>query len=295
MRHNASDDVTLDPGEPAPAVGDTLPAFTVHGLGGGVTLFERRPHEHSLTFGDREPDRRALRRVLERDLLPPGAGAELHRELPRQVLRRGQSRQSARREPETVARHQPGGVDRRRDRSYSGAGSSDSLRRDPGLRHVGDAGNLALQLRHQCPRSSRSPGSPRSGRRSTGASRPAWRSGSRASDGACRARRPPGRPCSRTPTACRSPPCIARVRPVRRSTWTIDMPRRDAVPSGLAVLESRARPGASPSPAPAAMPARSAPRCRAPNRVIAHSSPSASARRRRPAPRPPQTRYASEG
>ncbi len=51
MRHNASADISLEPGEPAPAVGDTLPAFTIHGLGGGVVLFQRESHEHSLTFG----------------------------------------------------------------------------------------------------------------------------------------------------------------------------------------------------------------------------------------------------
>ncbi len=51
VRHNASADITLEPGEPAPAVGNTLPAFTIHGLGGGVILFQRESHEHSLTFG----------------------------------------------------------------------------------------------------------------------------------------------------------------------------------------------------------------------------------------------------
>ena len=51
LRHNASADISLEPGEPAPAVGDTLPAFTVHSLGGGVILFQHGSQEHSLTFG----------------------------------------------------------------------------------------------------------------------------------------------------------------------------------------------------------------------------------------------------
>lgn len=51
LRHNWSADISLEPGEPAPAVGETLPAFTLHGLGGGVVLFERGGQEHSLTFG----------------------------------------------------------------------------------------------------------------------------------------------------------------------------------------------------------------------------------------------------
>lgn len=32
-------------------MGDTLPAFTIHGLGGGVILYQRGTQEHSLTFG----------------------------------------------------------------------------------------------------------------------------------------------------------------------------------------------------------------------------------------------------
>ena len=51
MRHNASADISLEPGEPAPAVGDTLPAFTIHGLSGGVVLFQRGTQVHSLTLG----------------------------------------------------------------------------------------------------------------------------------------------------------------------------------------------------------------------------------------------------
>ena len=51
LRHNWSADITLEPGEPAPAVGDELPAFTIHALGGGVILFQRDSQEHALTFG----------------------------------------------------------------------------------------------------------------------------------------------------------------------------------------------------------------------------------------------------
>ncbi|MEO7793920.1 MAG: TonB-dependent receptor [Thermoanaerobaculia bacterium] len=50
VRHNWSAEISLEPGEPAPAVGDTLPAFTIHGLGGGVILFTRGTQEHALTF-----------------------------------------------------------------------------------------------------------------------------------------------------------------------------------------------------------------------------------------------------
>lgn len=49
VRHNGSDKVVLDEGEPAPAIGATLPAFTVHTLGAGVVLFERGRQSHSLT------------------------------------------------------------------------------------------------------------------------------------------------------------------------------------------------------------------------------------------------------
>jgi outer membrane receptor protein involved in Fe transport len=50
VRHNAGDDVVLDEGEPAPAIGARLPAFTVHSLGGGVLLVERGRQSHSLTL-----------------------------------------------------------------------------------------------------------------------------------------------------------------------------------------------------------------------------------------------------
>ncbi len=48
VRHNGSGKLNLQPNEPAPPVGRTLPSFTVHSLSGGVTLFERGRHEHRL-------------------------------------------------------------------------------------------------------------------------------------------------------------------------------------------------------------------------------------------------------
>jgi len=48
VRHNASQDVNLDPNEPAPPIGTVLPAFTVHTIAGGVTLFERAGITHSI-------------------------------------------------------------------------------------------------------------------------------------------------------------------------------------------------------------------------------------------------------
>lgn len=51
VRHNSSVAITLEPGEPAPAVGTNLPAFTVHGLAGGLILFQHGSQEHSLTLG----------------------------------------------------------------------------------------------------------------------------------------------------------------------------------------------------------------------------------------------------
>ena len=50
VRHNWSADISLEEGEPTPAAGDTLPAFTIHSLGGGVVLFQHGSQEHSLTF-----------------------------------------------------------------------------------------------------------------------------------------------------------------------------------------------------------------------------------------------------
>ncbi|MCB1009340.1 MAG: TonB-dependent receptor [Acidobacteria bacterium] len=48
FRHNGSQDVNLDPNEPAPPVGTELPAFTVHTIAGGVNLFERAGVTHAL-------------------------------------------------------------------------------------------------------------------------------------------------------------------------------------------------------------------------------------------------------
>lgn len=50
VRHNAATPVRLELGEPLPAVGDELPAFTIHTLAGGVTLFERGGFSHALTL-----------------------------------------------------------------------------------------------------------------------------------------------------------------------------------------------------------------------------------------------------
>ncbi len=46
LRHNGSGKLNLQPNEPAPPVGRTLPSFSVHTLSGGVTLFERGRQEH---------------------------------------------------------------------------------------------------------------------------------------------------------------------------------------------------------------------------------------------------------
>jgi len=50
LRHNGSADAVTDPDAPIPAVGETLPAFTIHTLSGGVVLFERANQQHSLTL-----------------------------------------------------------------------------------------------------------------------------------------------------------------------------------------------------------------------------------------------------
>ncbi len=50
IRRNSSAAISLEPGEPAPPVGRTLPAFTIHGLAGGLILFQRGSQEHSLTL-----------------------------------------------------------------------------------------------------------------------------------------------------------------------------------------------------------------------------------------------------
>jgi outer membrane receptor protein involved in Fe transport len=48
LRHNFSQPSTFDPDEPLPAVGAELPAFTVHNLAGGVTVYERGRQRHTL-------------------------------------------------------------------------------------------------------------------------------------------------------------------------------------------------------------------------------------------------------
>lgn len=50
VRHNGEEDTRFDPGEPPPLVGENLPAFTVHTLGGGVRLFEHGRQEHTLSL-----------------------------------------------------------------------------------------------------------------------------------------------------------------------------------------------------------------------------------------------------
>ncbi len=48
LRHNGDDDLALQPGEPVPVVGATLPSFTVHVLAGGWTFLERDRQSHEL-------------------------------------------------------------------------------------------------------------------------------------------------------------------------------------------------------------------------------------------------------
>ena len=48
MRHNGSADANLEPDAPVPAVGSTLPSFTVHTLAGGATLFEHGRFQHDV-------------------------------------------------------------------------------------------------------------------------------------------------------------------------------------------------------------------------------------------------------
>jgi outer membrane receptor protein involved in Fe transport len=50
VRHNGDDKANLDPGEPIPPVGPTLPAFTVHTLAGGVLLHEGGQVRHELAL-----------------------------------------------------------------------------------------------------------------------------------------------------------------------------------------------------------------------------------------------------
>lgn len=50
VRRNESQAAVLDPNQPVPPVGEVLPSFTVHSLGGGVTLFERARYKHAVNF-----------------------------------------------------------------------------------------------------------------------------------------------------------------------------------------------------------------------------------------------------
>jgi outer membrane receptor protein involved in Fe transport len=49
VRYNGKQDVHLDPDEPAPVVGMTLPAFTIHGLGAGARVFQRAAAKHDVS------------------------------------------------------------------------------------------------------------------------------------------------------------------------------------------------------------------------------------------------------
>lgn len=50
VRHNGKDEANIDPDEPVPPVGRSLPAFTVHGIGAGARLFEYHGMAHELTL-----------------------------------------------------------------------------------------------------------------------------------------------------------------------------------------------------------------------------------------------------
>jgi hemoglobin/transferrin/lactoferrin receptor protein len=50
IRHNGEAKANIDPDEPVPPVGTTLPSFTVHNLGGGVRLFENSAVSHEVTL-----------------------------------------------------------------------------------------------------------------------------------------------------------------------------------------------------------------------------------------------------
>jgi hemoglobin/transferrin/lactoferrin receptor protein len=50
VRHNGEDAANVDPNEPVPPVGLTLPAFTVHGIGAGARLFEVNGLTNELTL-----------------------------------------------------------------------------------------------------------------------------------------------------------------------------------------------------------------------------------------------------
>ena len=50
VRHNGKDTANVDPNEPVPPVGLSLPAFTVHGVGAGARLFEMAGLAHDVTL-----------------------------------------------------------------------------------------------------------------------------------------------------------------------------------------------------------------------------------------------------
>jgi TonB-dependent heme/hemoglobin receptor len=50
LRHNGEGEANLQAGEAVPPVGETLPAFTIHTLSGGVTMSENGSQEHTLSL-----------------------------------------------------------------------------------------------------------------------------------------------------------------------------------------------------------------------------------------------------
>jgi hemoglobin/transferrin/lactoferrin receptor protein len=50
VRHNGATDANLAPNSPVPALGTVLPAFTLHGVGAGATLFETMGMNHTVTL-----------------------------------------------------------------------------------------------------------------------------------------------------------------------------------------------------------------------------------------------------
>ncbi|MGZ4780097.1 MAG: TonB-dependent receptor plug domain-containing protein [Thermoanaerobaculia bacterium] len=49
VRHNGNQKVHLDPNEPPPVVGTTLPAFTIHGVGAGARVFQTASTRHDVS------------------------------------------------------------------------------------------------------------------------------------------------------------------------------------------------------------------------------------------------------
>jgi hypothetical protein len=50
VRHNGDADTNVDPDEPIPPVGTTLPSFTVQNFGAGAFLFETAGVRHDVTL-----------------------------------------------------------------------------------------------------------------------------------------------------------------------------------------------------------------------------------------------------